>query len=115
MEHSHEHTSTVKREIPKANTGHIWRTFWILLAITIVEVGVGMFHLLPKGIMLNVFFIVLTLVKAFYIVAEFMHLGHEVKFLAYCIVLPMAFLMWFLVVGVAEGNFYFLENILYRK
>jgi ABC-type Fe3+ transport system permease subunit len=59
MEHGHEHTSTVKREIPKANTGHIWRTFWILLAITVVEVAVGMFHLLPKGTMLNAFFIVL--------------------------------------------------------
>lgn len=115
MDHSHSHSNGETKEIAKPNTGAIWRTFWILLLITVVEVGIGMAHLLPRGMALNTLFIVLTVVKAFFIVAEFMHLKHEVKFMAYVIIGPLAFLMWFLVVAIAEGNFYFLENIILRK
>jgi cytochrome c oxidase subunit 4 len=36
-------------------------------------------------------------VKAFYIVSEFMHLGHEVKGLIYSVILPMIFIVWLIV------------------
>ena len=38
-------------------------------------------------------FILLTLVKAFYIVAEFMHLGHELRSLIYSVIVPMVFVL----------------------
>ncbi|MDB2613221.1 cytochrome C oxidase subunit IV family protein [bacterium] len=37
---------------------------------------------------MNLIFIVLTIIKAAYIVMEFMHLGHEVKGLKLSILLP---------------------------
>ncbi|MFM8348343.1 MAG: cytochrome C oxidase subunit IV family protein [Bacteroidota bacterium] len=38
-------------------------------------------------------FIILTIVKAGYIVGEFMHLRHEVKVLFWSILIPMAFVL----------------------
>jgi len=45
----------------------------------------------------------MTIVKAAYIVGEFMHLRHEVKVLMWSIVLPMVFVVWMLVAFVYEG------------
>ena len=61
-------------------TGWIWKTFWILLIVTAVEVALGIIQ--PEALevqlfgtrLLNYIFIILTLVKAYYIVAFFMHL-----------------------------------------
>ena len=46
--------------------------------------------------LLNVIFIVLTLAKAYYIVAEFMHLGHERKNFIWTITLPIVILIPYL-------------------
>jgi len=53
----------------------IWRTFWILLCVTIFEVAIS-FAPLNKDL-LQWTFVVLTIVKAGYIVGFFMHLYHE--------------------------------------
>ncbi|MBY0426295.1 MAG: cytochrome C oxidase subunit IV family protein [Cytophagales bacterium] len=96
--HSHNpHTS----EIPKANTKLIWRTFWILAAITTVEFIIA--FTMPANALRIVIFVGLTLVKAFYIVAEFMHLGHEAKVLIWSIVLPIIFIIWLLTALLMEG------------
>ncbi len=83
------------------------KVFWILLAVTIVEVGLALLHFevgfLPRGV-LNVIFIGLTIVKAFYIVAEFMHLKHEVKQLVWIILIPLAFLVWGIGALLWEGD-----------
>lgn len=84
----------------------IWKTFWYMFGITVVEFiiafGKGPWHL-PHMLVLVVF-ISLTLVKAFLIVAEFMHLKHEVKTLILAIVLPIIFIIWFIVSMLYEGN-----------
>ena len=60
-------------------TWWIWKVFWILLIITAVEVVLGIikpeFMLNPVlgTSILNIVFILLTLVKAAYIVQIFMH------------------------------------------
>lgn len=95
-------TSTVPGEIPKANTAAIWRTFWILLAATSVEFIIA-FTVQAKPVRLSVF-IGLTFVKAFYIVAEFMHLKHEVKMLIWSVMLPVLFVVWLLVALLYEGS-----------
>lgn len=83
-------------------TGWIWKVFWILLVVTSVEVALGLIkpdflmgHLFGTTI-LNIVFIILTLVKAFYIVSSFMHLGHERKNLKWMVYLPMLILIPYL-------------------
>lgn len=54
----------------------------------------------------NALFVILTIVKAFYIIGEFMHLKHEVKRLAWTILLPFAFIVWLIIGLLAEGNYW---------
>lgn len=85
----------------------IWKTFWILLGITIVEVGMAFLHLytgFPSKLWLNSLFILLTLFKAFYIVAEFMHLKHEVKNLIMTVLMPLMLFVWFIIAFLADGD-----------
>jgi cytochrome c oxidase subunit IV len=49
-------------------------------------------------------FVGMTIVKAFYIVAEFMHLKHEVKSLIWAIMLPIIFILWLLLALMYEGG-----------
>jgi len=49
-------------------------------------------------------FLGLTVLKAFYIVGEFMHLKNEVKVLIWSILVPTIFVMWFIVAMMVEGN-----------
>jgi cytochrome c oxidase subunit IV len=90
-------------EIAKPNVGWIWRTFLILVGITAVEF-VFVFLMDPSTFR-NSIFIVLTIMKAFFIVAEFMHLKHETKGLIWTILIPMALLVWLLVALVTEGSY----------
>ena len=49
-------------------------------------------------------FIALTVVKAFYIVSEFMHLKYEVKVLIWSILIPMIFVVWLIIALIYEGG-----------
>lgn len=91
----------------QASIKSIWRTFWILLIVTMVEVGLAFLHLytgFPGKLLLNSVFIGLTVVKAFYIVAEFMHLGHEIKNLVWTILMPLLLFIWFIIAFLADGD-----------
>ena len=88
----------------------IWKVFWILLVVTGVEVlldytttfFIETIFLGTK--LLNHIFIILTLVKAAYIVMVFMHLGHEVKGLRWVIIAPMFILIpYLLFILLVEG------------
>ena len=81
----------------------IWKVFWILLFITAFEVALGMIKplFLVETIflgtkLLNHVFIILTIIKAAYIILEFMHLGHEKKSLKWTILLPALVLVPYL-------------------
>ncbi|WP_291911761.1 cytochrome C oxidase subunit IV family protein [Chitinophaga sp. CB10] len=90
-----------------SSTKKIWRTFWILLGITVVEVGLAFLHLetgFPNRMFLNGIFIILTFFKAFYIVAEFMHLGHEIKNLVMTILMPLLLFIWFIIAFLYDGH-----------
>ena len=82
----------------------IWKTFWILLVVTVVEImaAVSLTGHLPQGI-LNTFYILMSLTKAFYIVAVFMHLKFELKFLVITILVPFTFLLFAVGTMLAEG------------
>ena len=73
----------------------IWKIALFMFLITAVEYVFAFF--MDAGTLRSVIFIGLTIWKAFFIVSEFMHLGHEVKGLMYSIILPMLFIMWLIV------------------
>lgn len=94
-----------KRKDPVVKT--LMKVFWVLLVVTIVEIALALLHFeanfMPRGI-LNAIFIGLTIIKAFYIVAEFMHLKHEVKQLVWTILIPLVFLLWGIAALLWEGG-----------
>lgn len=84
----------------------IWMTALILLVITSVEFVLA--FTMERGLLLYILFIVLTIVKAKYIMMEFMHLGDEVKPLFYSIIIPLIFLVWLIIALFREGADIFL-------
>jgi cytochrome c oxidase subunit 4 len=80
----------------------IWKTFWILSAITSLEFLIA--FTMPHGILKVSIFIILTIVKAFYIVGEFMHLKHETKSLIWSILVPIIFVSWLILALLLEGH-----------
>ncbi len=94
MDHTHEHVSNTKR---------IWVVFGLLSVITIVEVIFGI--LKPESLHMNNFlgmnllnwlFIILTIVKAYYIVWAFMHMEGEKASLRWAVVSSSVFLILYL-------------------
>ena len=103
---SHEHVSNTKR---------IWTVFGILSLITIVEVIFGI--LKPDFLHMNSFlalnllnwlFIILTLVKAYYIVYAFMHMEGETATLRNAVIWPIIFLVVYLLfILLTEAHYIF--------
>lgn len=91
-------------------TKEIWRTFWILLGLTIVELVLGyiMIGVQNPGGRLGIkgAIIILMLAKAFYIVAYFMHLKGEIRNLVMTILVPLSLLIWAIISFLYEGNSY---------
>jgi len=91
------------------DTKAIWRTFWILLGITCVELIVGMFiapNFHSLKLMFNILYMILTGAKAFYIIAEFMHLRHEIKNMVMTVAVPALLFIWFLGAFLWDGDSY---------
>jgi len=97
------HNQFVEEHQVPNNVKIIWKTFWILLGITIFEVGIA-FTSIPHHILI-LLFITLTIVKAYYIVAFFMHLKHEETPLKYSILLPFILILYLIVMVIAEGTY----------
>ena len=95
VHHSEEEGKKIRRRL--------WNVFWILLVVTTVEVSLGIFwkqmsgeHHLAIWPVVKWIFITLTLLKAFYIVAEFMHLGGEKKNFVLTIMISYSVLLIYL-------------------
>ena len=90
--------------------GGIWKVFFILLALTALEflIALGFVHhwgILQKGLLVNTIYIALTLVKAYYIVAYFMHLKFEKSgFIVACSIV-FIFIIYFIVLMLVEGDY----------
>lgn len=96
---------------PSEGTKRIWKTFWILLIITVIELGFGLtmyvlhdslttgFVLFLKGVIC-----ILSLAKAFYIVSIFMHLGDELRNMIMTIIVPLMLFIWFIGAFLWDGN-----------
>ena len=103
-------------------TWWIWKVFWILLIVTALEVFFGLiaanakyegtqiieifeFQFLGRNLLITIS-LILTLIKAAYIVMTFMHLGFEKKSLQLTILLPIFILIPYLTfILLNEGGF----------
>ena len=87
----------------KSVTQKIWGVLIFLSIVTIVEVVLGIFK--PQVLMntflgmklLNWIFIILTIIKAYYIAWDFMHLRDERRSFTSSIVLPLLILIPYLI------------------
>ena len=104
-EHAAEHEGMTKKMI--------WQVFFYLLGITAVEFFIAL-YMIPKGLIGhgigNFAYIVLTLVKAFYIVAYFMHLKFEKFALKTGITVALIFIIYFIVLMLIEGSYQFVQR-----
>lgn len=100
-EHAHEEHATMTK-------GKIWKVFFILLAITVIEFIIALWAI-PSGHLSqsvgNYVYIILTLFKAFYIVAYFMHLKYEKLGLQLCLTVTFIFIIYFIVLMLIEGGY----------
>lgn len=103
MAHIEETTHVNVLPPDRAKIRKLWNTALILGVITAVEFAVA--FLVPHEYKdLRVWtFILMTIVKAAFIVGEFMHLRYEAKVLLWSILIPMVFVVWMLVAFVYEG------------
>ncbi len=94
-----------------SGTGRIWKVFWILSALTIVELALGYLLYSKHGIWsytpvitTKIVIGILTLAKAYYIVSVFMHLGDEIRNFIMTIIVPLALFIWFIIAFLADGD-----------
>ena len=101
MEHAEDMENVNVLPPDKAKIKKLWTVAGILGAVTTLEfiIAFSMNH----GPLKVSIFVGLTIVKAAYIVGEFMHLRYEVKVLFWSILIPMIFVVWMLVAFVYEG------------
>ncbi|MDI9356633.1 MAG: cytochrome C oxidase subunit IV family protein [Chitinophagaceae bacterium] len=87
--------------ISKEKAFLIFKVTLILFVVTVIEFIIA--FVMDAGTVRTGIFLVLTILKAFYIVAEFMHLGHEKKTLVYAILLPFIFIVWLIIALLYQG------------
>ncbi|WP_400075022.1 cytochrome C oxidase subunit IV family protein [Winogradskyella sp. R77965] len=145
---AHEHKLEIFRGLVKfkSNTSKIWGVLVFLTIVTLIEVVLGIYK--PDILMhtwidpfeggflatlgniilspfiymkpLNFIFIVLTLVKAYYITWDFMHMRDETKALRRMVVWTGVFLICYLIfILLQEGGYvyevYFTEDALIKR
>jgi cytochrome c oxidase subunit IV len=113
---AHEHKLAIFRGLVKfkSNTQKIWGVLVFLTIVTVIEVVLGI--LKPASLLepflgmkaLNWIFIILTLVKAYYITWDFMHMRDETKALRRMVVWTAIFLIIYLLfILLQEGGYVF--------
>lgn len=101
----------------------VFKGMWLLAFVTLVEVGVSLFgkgylgfdpsnigfemfgfDVKPLLILVGVALVVLSLYKAYFIIYEFMHMGHEVQGLRISVLMPILLLVWAVIAFFNEGS-----------
>jgi len=88
--------------VDKSKVRHILKVAFILFIVTVGEFIIA--FTMEASPLRTAIFIGMTILKAFYIVAEFMHLAHEVKVLIWSIMIPMIFVVWLIIALLMEGD-----------
>lgn len=97
--HEEEHATMSK--------GKIWKVFFILLAITVLEfiIALGVPEAAMPHLVRNSVYIILTIFKAYYIVAYFMHLKFEKYALQAGILFSFILIIYLIVLMLIEGHY----------
>src|SRR5210317_1039555 len=114
MADAHAHKLEILRGLIKfkSNTQKIWGVLILLSIVTAVEVVLGIYK--PESLMvkflymklLNWIFIILTIVKAYYITWDFMHMRDETKSLRRMVVWTAVFIICYLIfILLQEGGY----------
>lgn len=107
QEHTLEHGEEQHHE--GMSKGKIWRVFFYLLALTALEffIALVLVHggVIEKGMGVNIVYIVLTLLKAYYIVAYFMHLKFEKFGFIMSVTTSFIFIIYFIILLLTEGGY----------
>ncbi|WP_262245385.1 cytochrome C oxidase subunit IV family protein [Parapedobacter soli] len=102
-----EHTEGQHQE--GMTKGKIWRVFFYLLALTALEffIALVLVHggVIEKTMAVNVVYIVLTLLKAYYIIAYFMHLKFETFGFIMSVAIAFVLIIYFIVLMLTEGGY----------
>lgn len=102
MSEVNDHSHDAHDDGGAAHRKAIWRTFYILSILTAIEFVIA--FMMGSGMLKVSIFIIMTIVKAFFIVGEFMHLKHETKSLIWTILIPCLFVLWLLGALMHEGG-----------
>jgi cytochrome c oxidase subunit IV len=107
LEYSRPHSRTPEES--KAVRRKILLVTGLLSLITVVEILIGIYFSkthVGEGTwtLIKWFYIILTLVKAGYIVLVFMHLGDENKGLRTTVLLPMVLVIYLIFIALFEGE-----------
>lgn len=98
--HAGAHTTMTKSTI--------WKVFFYLVAVTAIEFFIALYmhpHGYVSNSVKNFIYVILTLVKAFYIVAYFMHLKYEKLALKTGITISLIFIVYFIILLLTEGSY----------
>ncbi len=116
MQHPAFEEVTVHHHVDDATFKKRVRSTTILLSVvTIVELLIGLaIYNIHKGenpsellvLMFKGMVCILTLAKAYYIVAVFMHLGDEIRNMIMTIVVPLLLFVWFIAAFIWDGHSY---------
>jgi len=106
---AHSHNADANHEANNAAAiSEIKKVTIILSVFTLIELGLGFWmmgvtseslRLAIKGVI-----VILMMAKAFFIVAYFMHLKHEVKNLIMTIIVPLLLFVWFIGAFLWDGG-----------
>ena len=106
---SHSHKADANHEANNAAVmAEIKKVTILLSVLTVIELILGFWmigissaalRLAIKGVI-----IILMMSKAFYIVAYFMHLKHEVKNMIMTIIVPLSLFVWFIAAFLWDGS-----------
>lgn len=105
-------TTTTHHAAGEAQVKRIWKAFWILAILTVIELTLGLLiYQLDKGnpshtliLFIKGVICILTLLKAFYIISIFMHLGDEKRQMILTIGIPALLFIWFITAFLVDGH-----------
>ncbi|WP_222165574.1 cytochrome C oxidase subunit IV family protein [Edaphocola aurantiacus] len=104
------HHEDINSDESRAKVKRIWKVTGILTLITIIEVFAGLMLYTSNAnvphVLIITFFVAFTLLKAYYIVKVFMHLGDETKVFAKFVLFPMLLVVWLAVVLLVDSTYH---------
>jgi len=103
----------------------VYKGLLLLAVVTLIEVGISLFGKGHLGIdpgastavlgIVGFLLIALSLYKAYFIIYEFMHMGHEARGLRLTVLMPTLLLVWAVIAFFHEGNSWFERRDLIKQ